>query len=70
MTNETGRKRFDCVKSMREIRDRINTEIAAMSHGELSRWLETHVRDDSFFACIPKSGNQGTTLSGVHREGH
>ncbi|WP_420440662.1 hypothetical protein [Candidatus Palauibacter sp.] len=70
MTSETERKPFDCVKSMREIRNRISGEIADMSYAELSRWLEMRVREDPFFARIPKSRKPGTTLSGVHREGH
>ena len=70
MTNKTEQKRFDCVRSMREIRDRISDAIVAMAYGDLSRCLETRVREDSFVACISKSGNQGATLSGGHREGH
>ena len=53
MTNETGAKPFDCVKSMREIRNRINSEIADMSYAELSQWLDRQVQEDPFFARIP-----------------
>ena len=53
MTNETGAKPFDCVKSMREIRNRINAEIADMSYAELSQWLDRQVQEDPFFARIP-----------------
>lgn len=53
MTSETGPKPFDCVKSIREIRNKISAEIADMSHVELSRWLERQVREDPFFAHIP-----------------
>lgn len=55
MTIKAGPKSFDCVKSMREIRNRISTEIADMSYSELSRWLERQVREDPFFSKIPKS---------------
>jgi hypothetical protein len=55
MTSKTGPQSFDCVKSMREIRNRISAEIADMSYSELSRWLDRQVRDDPFFSRIPKS---------------
>ncbi|MYB07812.1 MAG: hypothetical protein F4Y24_15825 [Gemmatimonadetes bacterium] len=55
MTSETETKPFDCVKSMREIRNRISTEIADMSYAELSRWLDRRVREDPFFARIPSA---------------
>jgi hypothetical protein len=35
-------KRFDCVQSMREVRDRISREIQNMSHEELAGWLRSH----------------------------
>lgn len=35
-------KSFDCVKSMREVRDQISTEIAEMSFEELTRWLREY----------------------------
>lgn len=53
MMSETGSKQFDCVESMREIRNRISAEIADMSYAELSRWLDGRVREDPFFARIP-----------------
>ncbi len=64
MTSETERKPFDCVKSMREIRNRISGEIADMSYAELSRWLERRVREDSFFARIPKARNPSRPAGG------
>ncbi len=54
MTSESRTKRFDCVRSMREIRDRISAEIAEMSYEELRRWLDARVQEDPFFARIPK----------------
>ena len=55
MTSENSTKSYDCVKSMREIRDRISAEIANMSYDELRQWLDAQVRQDLFFARIPQS---------------
>ncbi len=41
-------KTFDCVQSMRQIRDRLSAEIADMSHEELVRWLRAHQYSDPF----------------------
>ena len=54
MTSKNRTKSFDCVKSVREIRDRVSAEIANMSYEELRRWLDTQVQQDPFFACIPQ----------------
>ena len=70
MTSETEPKPFDCVKSVREIRSRISAKIANMSYAELSRWLDRQMREDPFFARIPKSRRPETTSGEVHREGH
>ncbi|MBN2491200.1 MAG: hypothetical protein JXQ29_10180 [Planctomycetes bacterium] len=32
-------KTFDCVESMRQIRNQLSAEIQGMSYGELVRWL-------------------------------
>ena len=61
MTSKTGPKSFDCMKSMREIRNRISAEIADMSYSELSRWLDRQVREDPFFSHIPNSRKPGQT---------
>ena len=66
MTSNAGPKSFDCVKSMREIRNRVSSEIAHMSYSELSRWLDKRVREDPFFSHIPKSSKLETT---AHRQG-
>ena len=55
MTSKNRTKSFDCVKSVREIRDRISAEIANMSYEELRQWLEARARQDPFFARIPQS---------------
>lgn len=41
-----------------------------MSYDDLSRWLDSRVREDSFFARIPKFRRPETTSGEVHREGH
>ena len=41
MTSDEVR-RFDCVRTMRAIRDQISAEITEMSFAELSHWLDTH----------------------------
>ncbi len=35
-------KTFDCVQSMRSIRDKLSAEIAHMSYEELTQWLRSH----------------------------
>jgi hypothetical protein len=39
-------KRFDCVDSMRMVRDKLSEEIADMNHEELVQWLRRHRYDD------------------------
>ena len=54
MTSENRTTSFDCVKSAREIRDRVSAEIANMSYEELRQWLDARVQQDPFFARIPE----------------
>lgn len=42
MTANAKSKSFDCVRCMRQIRDRIDEEIADMTYAELTQWLRTH----------------------------
>jgi hypothetical protein len=44
--NETKVKSFDCVRSMREIRDRLSEELAGMSYEEIATWLRSHRYSD------------------------
>ena len=46
MTNETNKKEFDCVRTMREIRDCISAEIAGKAPEELADWFNTHRYSD------------------------
>lgn len=39
-------KTFDCVRNMREVRDKLSAETADMSHDELVRWLRLHRYED------------------------
>ena len=52
---ENNPKVFDCVKWTREVRDRINAELAGMSPGERRRRLNAAASKDPYFARIPKS---------------
>ena len=52
---ENNPKVFDCVKWTREIRDRINAELAEMTREERRRRLNAAARKDPYFARIPKS---------------
>ena len=41
MTTTRDKKGFDCVKTTREIRDRLSVELAGMSPEERVRWLNS-----------------------------
>lgn len=45
MKSEPREKKFDCVKWTREVRDRINEEIADMSGEELREWFSQRPTD-------------------------
>jgi hypothetical protein len=51
-------KTFDCVQSMREIRDKISAEIAEMSYDELARWLRAHQYSDPFLQRLAEKTAQ------------
>ena len=42
MIEKTKKKEFDCVRTMREIRDRVSAEIVGKTRGELDDWLHGH----------------------------
>ena len=56
--NEPTSKTFDCVQSMREIRDRLSAEIADMNYDELSRWLRSHQYSDPFLQRLAEKAAQ------------
>ena len=53
--SESSAKAFDCVKWTREVRDRINAELAGMTPEARRRRLNAAVGKDPYFARIPKS---------------
>ena len=53
------RKTFDCVKTMREIRDRISAEITGKTHEELSHWLDAHRYTDPVLQRLARRSNEG-----------
>ncbi|MDE2999954.1 MAG: hypothetical protein OXU79_12830 [Gemmatimonadota bacterium] len=52
---ESSGEKFDCVKWTREVRDRINAELAGMTPEERRLRLNAAVDKDPYFARIPKS---------------
>ena len=55
MKRESSAKAFDCLKWTREVRDRINAELAGMSPEARRRRLNAAASKDPHFARIPKS---------------
>ena len=55
---EPTSKTFDCVRSMREIRDKLSAEIADMSYEDLSEWLRTRRYTDSFLQRLADKAAQ------------
>ncbi len=47
-------KKFDCVLSMRKVRDKLSVEIEGMSYDELLKWLRTHEYTDSLLQRLAK----------------
>ena len=71
MTNENGQKAFDCVKTMRKIRDRISSEIAGKTHDELVHWFHDHHYSDPVLQrlAIRSGPSKDTALSDALNEG-
>jgi hypothetical protein len=51
-------KPFDCVQSMRQIRNRLSAEIADMSYDELAQWLRSHRYSDRFLQRLAERAAQ------------
>lgn len=51
-------KTFDCVQSMRQIRDRLSQEIQNLSHDELVEWLRSHRYADSLLQRLAERAAQ------------
>ena len=60
MTNDPGRreKDFDCVASMREVRDRISAELAGMSGEELRRWFDSREYSDPILRRLARGAKR------------
>lgn len=56
--SESSAKTFDCVQSMRQIRDKFSVEIADMSHDELVRWLRAHRYSDPILQRLAEKAAQ------------
>jgi len=56
--NESRSKSFDCVQTMRQIRDRLSEEIAGMNHEEIIRWLRSQRYSDPFLQRIAEKAAQ------------
>ena len=52
------RKTFDCVQSMRQIRDRVSSEIAEMKYEELAKWLGSHRYSDPVLERLARKATQ------------
>ena len=51
-------KTFDCVQSMRQIRDSLSAEIADMTYDELAQWLRAHQYSDPFLQRLAEKAAQ------------
>jgi hypothetical protein len=61
-------KTFDCVQSMRQIRDRLSGEIATMTYDELVQWLRSHHYADPFLQRLAqKAAQQSAAKDGAAR---
>ena len=64
MKTTRDKKGFDCVKTTREIRDRLSVELAAMSPEERVRWLNSRDFSDPLLRRLvnrlrPPEGRDG-----------
>jgi len=51
-------KTFDCVESMRQMRDRLSAEIGDMGYDELAQWLRAHQYSDPFLRRLAEKAAQ------------
>lgn len=66
--NESRSKSFDCVQTMRQIRDRLSEEIAGMNHEEIIRWLRSQRYSDPFLQRLAdKAAQQGDAAAASPR---
>ena len=62
MTHDKQRRTFDCVETMREVRDRISSEIAGKTHDEIVHWLENHNYTDPVLQRLAIRGRRTEPL--------
>lgn len=66
--SEPSSKTFDCVQSMRQIRDGLSAEIADMTYDELARWLRVHRYSDPFLQRLAeRAAQQGDAADSASR---
>lgn len=58
MTDGIKRKGFDCVQMVRDIRDRMSSEIAEMTQEELLRWFREHDYKDPVLQRFARSRDE------------
>jgi hypothetical protein len=56
--SESSSKSFDCVQSIREVRDRLSEEIGDMSYDDLVHWLRAHRYSDPFLQQLAEKAAQ------------
>lgn len=56
--SEPSLKAFDCVQSMRQIRDGLSAEIANMSYDELTQWLRAYQYSDPVLQRLAEKAAQ------------
>lgn len=67
--SDPSSKTFDCVQSMRQIRDKLSAEIANMSYAELARWLRVHRYSDSLLQRLAEKAAQQADAADRHSAG-
>ena len=66
--SEPSSKTFDCVRSMRQTRDRISAEIESLSYDELVKWLRGHRYTDPLLQRLAENAaQQGHGADGAAR---
>lgn len=56
--SKASSKTFDCLQSMRQVRDRLSAEISDMSYDELVQWLRDHRYEDPVLQQLAERGAQ------------
>jgi len=57
-------KTFDCVQSMRQIRDRLSEEIASLTYDELVQWFRSHQYTDPLLRRLAEKAAQQAAAAG------